>query len=262
MPIIFSFLFFLWLFLEASAVVISVMGNAIVLLVMSRDKNLKNKSSYYIISIAVTDFLFSLLVVWIVTIRSIKFWEPESSFPLSRLWLTSLYLLFTTVSILQIVFVSIDRFWAVCCPISYHKRTENYARRTIVFYWTVGTIFGLSLMMRDWRQKASSMYMLHFASLSILILASAFAIIVLYGLIFRAILKQVMIGNYIALPWVIINFNILGKKALRSSHNSTWLINFYQPARDSSSKNDVLCDRKLRHLLDSPNDKCCYESIS
>ena len=38
----------------------SVVGNAVVIYVISRDKNLKSKSNYHILSVAVADFLIGL----------------------------------------------------------------------------------------------------------------------------------------------------------------------------------------------------------
>lgn len=47
-------------FIDFSLFVLGVLGNAIVIYVISSDKKLKNKSNYHILSVAVADFLIAL----------------------------------------------------------------------------------------------------------------------------------------------------------------------------------------------------------
>lgn len=49
--------------IEVLAGVVSVIGNAVVIYVMTRDKMLKRLSNYYVISIAVADFLAGIILI-------------------------------------------------------------------------------------------------------------------------------------------------------------------------------------------------------
>lgn len=49
--------------LEVWACVFSVFGNSVVIYVMSREKKLRRKSNYYVISVAIADLLVGLVVI-------------------------------------------------------------------------------------------------------------------------------------------------------------------------------------------------------
>lgn len=141
---LYKILFSLWGFLEIIIVVISLFGNSIVIYVMSREKKLRKKSSFYIVSLAVADLLTCVFTIVMTVMRSFKFLDHEYEFPVKLCYvLNSLLLMLTTVSIFQLVFVAADRYWAVCLPISYHRRTPRFAKFIICLCWLIGLTFGL-----------------------------------------------------------------------------------------------------------------------
>lgn len=57
------FLVTVFILLEALAFVFCVIGNSIVIYVMTREKKLQRKSNYYIVSVAIADILVGLVVI-------------------------------------------------------------------------------------------------------------------------------------------------------------------------------------------------------
>lgn len=189
---LYKILFSLWGFLEIIIVVISLFGNSIVIYVMSREKKLRKKSSFYIVSLAVADLLTCVFTIVMTVMRSFKFLDHEYEFPVKLCYvLNSLLLMLTTVSIFQLVFVAADRYWAVCLPISYHRRTPRFAKFIICLCWLIGLTFGLVPWLDNW---AVENCLLHVISLKLhVVLGSCLTvlIIIMYSLIYRAFSRQV-----------------------------------------------------------------------
>lgn len=184
--------FSIWFFLELSSITISLFGNSIVIYSMCSGRILQKKSSYYIISIAVADLVSSLFVFVLTTFRTALFWDSSISIsPRLCLWMTSLLLVLTTASILQLVCVSIDRYWAICHPISYHLRETRYAQYVIVVCWLSGIAFGLTPLYANWIGENCTLDIRNLLMLAGLGFFSAVIIIVLYSLIYRRLLKLV-----------------------------------------------------------------------
>lgn len=190
-------IFSIWLSLEVIAVVVSLCGNSVVIYVMmSSDRRLRNKTSFYITSIAIADLLSSVFVAVLTTNRSILFWNPTVAInPTLCLLLASSLMVLTTVSFLHLLAVSVDRFWAICFPISYFAKTANSTKPIIGVLWVVGTIIGLTPLLQDWRGQNCALHFLHYFIQSLLAICSAVVVIVLYSMIYRALLKQVINFN-------------------------------------------------------------------
>lgn len=185
-------LYFVWLFLEVLSIIVSLFGNLIVIYVMLSEKKLRKKSSFYIISIAFADLVSSCFVSLLTASRSLIFWNPSKKFDSEVcLWLASFFLALTAASILQLVFVSVDRFWAICHPISYHTRPPSYAKIIICMCWIAGIIFGCIPLFNKWTADNCALHDSHYQLLSSLGIVSAVIIIILYILIYKAFLKHV-----------------------------------------------------------------------
>jgi hypothetical protein len=115
------------------------------------------------------------------------------------LLLNSFLLAIFAASLFSLVAVSIDRYWAICDPVSYHVRTNRVTKIIIFFCWVLGGITGflpyfgwnsgMSAERCDLRTIADFNYLL-FVCVMIGFVATL-VILVLYLLIYRAILKQV-----------------------------------------------------------------------
>lgn len=185
-------LYFTWLFLEATAIFVSIIGNSLVIYVMSSERQLGKKSSLFILSIAVADLLSSVSVIFLTFVRSIIFWNPaDNMHPSLCLWITSVFLVFTTVSVLQMVSVSIDRYWAICCPIFYHTRSTSYTKCGIFACWSLGIIFGITPLLTGLTGRTCNLHIVHNTILSIMTVCALVVIALLYKSIYKAFLQQV-----------------------------------------------------------------------
>lgn len=142
--------------LEMWSFFFSVIGNSIVIFVMTREKKLRRKSNFYVISVAFADLLMGVfaipfsvyLVKW--NIFMLRFCHRMFSFQIVTggpkdlnicLSFVSFVLANSAVSIFSLVAVSINRFCAIFFPIAYHNNTKKTATKlTIFFCWALGTI--------------------------------------------------------------------------------------------------------------------------
>lgn len=133
-------IFYLWIFLETIAFVLSIVGNSVVIYVMRSEKWLKKKSSYFIVSLSMTDLLTSVFAAVIVVFRAIKIWVPSNSGDFTNicLWIGTILLSLSIVSVVHLMFVSVERYLAVCHPVAYHTRSTAFAKLLIFLCWMVG----------------------------------------------------------------------------------------------------------------------------
>lgn len=215
MTLIQEVFFALWAILETIAVIISVLGNTVVIYVMSSEKRLRKKSTYFVISIATADLLSSIFVIILTTTRCIKFWKLSVSIPEELcLWVMCFLMGLLTVSILQMAFVSIDRFWAICYPISYHTRSTRCTKCIIISSWISGMAFGLSPLLGSGSEKECTLSNTFLIPLNILSSSLTVLILILFALIYRAFLKRVSYWYWVIL--LLSNFPFLGTNTLGS----------------------------------------------
>lgn len=202
--------------LDLAIFICSVVGNSVVIYVISSDKKLRIKSNYHILSVAVADLTIGLVGIplGVVAVSSPKPVNQNSllrqklvpqgvtGFPhefymclLLNCFLMSVF----AVSMFSLVAVSIDRCWAVCFPVTYHVTSKRNTRWMIAACWVFGTFFGFLPMLGwnsgqtdyrcDLRVVADFNYLLFVCV--VIGFMSTLVVIVLYTLIYRAILRQV-----------------------------------------------------------------------
>ncbi|XP_017491118.1 PREDICTED: 5-hydroxytryptamine receptor 1A-alpha-like [Rhagoletis zephyria] len=108
--------------LEAAVAVCAVFGNLLVIVVFLQDRRLRKVTNFYIISLSVADFLVGAIGIPSAILTRIGI--PRNSIRLC-LTMLSLLVVLCTISILNLVAVSLDRYWAILHPLDYHKRISG-----------------------------------------------------------------------------------------------------------------------------------------
>lgn len=187
-----------WLLLEFTAFILSLFGNSIVIFVMLTSRRIFTKSRYYIISVAISDLLIGILSISFAVLRAIRIKNP--SFHVGELicrFLTTSMLILLSSLILQLVTVSFDRYWAICHPISYRNKSNNCAKVGIVSCWLIGSCVGLLPFLTQnaagcqFYEISKKMEINYFQTLTLVIVAAAVAIVLLYGCIYHGLRNQV-----------------------------------------------------------------------
>ncbi|XP_046563713.1 muscarinic acetylcholine receptor M2-like [Haliotis rubra] len=109
-------------------VVITVLGNLLVLLAVYKDKRLQTVFNYYIVNLAITDVLVALTAMSLYTTDNILGHWPLGEF-MCGLWIFFDYGM-TFASVFTLVVISVDRFWSVQWSI--HYRHHHNKRKTMV----------------------------------------------------------------------------------------------------------------------------------
>ncbi|XP_055389682.1 uncharacterized protein LOC129618744 [Condylostylus longicornis] len=174
--------------------VIAVIGNLMVIIVFKRDRKLRRRTNYYIVSLAVADFLVGLLGVPFAILSSIG--EPKNLYA-CLLSLSTLVVL-CTISIFCLVAVSVDRYWAILHPMAYSRNVRTKTAIGIIsMCWVAGTIVGLMPLFGFHTYQGTCFFeetmdynfllFLYFAT----IITPAFLMLCFYAHIYRVIVKQI-----------------------------------------------------------------------
>ena len=108
--------------MEACVAFIAIIGNLLVIIVFIQDRRLRKVTNFYIISLSFADLLVGS--IGIPSAIMTKIGLPRGSMRLCVIML-SLLIILCTISILNLVAVSMDRYWAILHPLDYHKRISG-----------------------------------------------------------------------------------------------------------------------------------------
>ncbi|XP_038120263.1 5-hydroxytryptamine receptor [Culex quinquefasciatus] len=123
-------------------ILITVIGNVFVIAAIILERNLQNVANYLVASLAVADLLVACLVMPLGAVYEIsRGWilGPE----LCDIW-TSCDVLCCTASILHLVAIATDRYWAVTNIDYMHSRTSRRVFTMIFLVWFASVIVSLA----------------------------------------------------------------------------------------------------------------------
>uniref|UniRef100_A0A3Q2PF66 5-hydroxytryptamine receptor 4 n=1 Tax=Fundulus heteroclitus TaxID=8078 RepID=A0A3Q2PF66_FUNHE len=131
-------------------IIMTVFGNLLVMVALCKDRHLRKKTNYFIVSLAFADLLVALVVMPFAAIElTTGQWYFGEIFCLVR---TSLDVLLTTSSILHLCCIALDRYYAICCqPLVYrHKMTPVRVAVMLSGCWLIPTLISFLPIMQSW----------------------------------------------------------------------------------------------------------------
>uniref|UniRef100_A0A3Q3FQT0 Trace amine associated receptor 1 n=1 Tax=Labrus bergylta TaxID=56723 RepID=A0A3Q3FQT0_9LABR len=126
-------------------IILTVCGNLLVTFSVAYFKQLHTPTNYLIFSLAVSDLLLGILVMFPGMIRFIEScWYFGNFF--CKISLSSAVTL-VTASILNLSFISVDRYYAVCQPLLYRRKISvNVVLIMILICWSISVLVGFGMI--------------------------------------------------------------------------------------------------------------------
>lgn len=121
---------FYYTILEAIVAIGAFVGNLLVVIVFIQDKRLRKVTNFYVISLAIADLFVGLIGIPSAILTRMGI--PQNSVYLC-LTMLSLLVVLCTISILNLLAVSLDRYWAILHPLDYHRRISGIKLFQIIF---------------------------------------------------------------------------------------------------------------------------------
>jgi len=123
--------------LHSVAFFCGLVGNALVCVAVYRNHSMRTVTNYFIVNLAVADFLVILVclpptVVWDIT----ETWFLGSLLCKVILYIQSVSI---SVSVLTLTFISVDRWYAICSPLQF-KSTTGRAKTAIALIWVISLL--------------------------------------------------------------------------------------------------------------------------
>lgn len=106
---------------EILVAICAVFGNGLVIIVFRKERKLRRRTNYYIVSLATADLLVGLFAIPFAILASIGL--PTNLH--ACLFTVSVLVVLCTISIFCLVAVSIDRYWAILYPMGYSRTVRT-----------------------------------------------------------------------------------------------------------------------------------------
>uniref|UniRef100_A0A182N195 G-protein coupled receptors family 1 profile domain-containing protein n=1 Tax=Anopheles dirus TaxID=7168 RepID=A0A182N195_9DIPT len=137
--------------LEATVALTAIFGNTLVIVAFKRERRLRRRTNFYIVSLASADLLVGTLGIPFAVLASIGL--PTNLH--ACLFTISLLVVLCTISIFCLVAVSIDRYWAILHPLAYSRNMRTKTTLYIIsMCWLAGSIIGF-LPLFGWHEDPS-----------------------------------------------------------------------------------------------------------
>ncbi|XP_064605991.1 orexin receptor type 2-like [Liolophura sinensis] len=133
---------FEWFVIVLFAVVfiVGIVGNFLVCFAVWRNSTMRNFTNYFIVNLAVADFLVVVLVLPPTLVHDVM----ESWFIGREMCkvLQFLQVVSVSVSVLTLSAISVERWYAICLPLKF-KTTANRTRNMIIIIWIISIIIAI-----------------------------------------------------------------------------------------------------------------------
>ncbi|KAM6185627.1 trace amine-associated receptor 1 [Rhynchocyon petersi] len=135
-------------------ILITLVGNLIVIISISHFKELHTPTNWLIHSMATVDFLLGCLVMPYSMVRSVEHcWYFGDVFCKIH---TSTDIMLSTASIFHLSFISVDRYYAVCDPLRYKVRINVLVTLVMIgISWSVPAVFAFGMIFLELNVKGA-----------------------------------------------------------------------------------------------------------
>ncbi|XP_058063430.1 adenosine receptor A2a [Anopheles bellator] len=134
---------------ECLVALTAIFGNTLVIVAFKRERRLRRRTNFYIISLASADLLVGTFGIPFAVMSSIGL--PRNLH--ACLFTISLLVVLCTISIFCLVAVSIDRYWAILHPLAYSRNMRTKTTMYIIgLCWLAGLVIGF-LPLFGWHEQ-------------------------------------------------------------------------------------------------------------